>query len=215
MAVSHSAEQKLQILKYAEKYGEKRAAKIYSCNERSIFRWKKIYDGSLESLENKYCAPYTPHPNSHTEEEIKNINKVLAENPYISHKELYNKLNKEYGYNRNIHGLYNYLKRHDLLPEAKRKNNYSTMFDNEAVKRINNKFLFSIKENLPFYTIEINNTEIYIAKEVSNNPCSLTVYYSIALKFKKESEAIKFIQNIQNTSKLKLNIKEVNQREIL
>lgn len=176
---------------------------------------ENIYNGSLESLENKYCAPYTPHPNSHTEEEIRNINKVLAENPYISHKELYKKLNNEYGYNRNIGGLYNYLRRHNLLPEPKLKNDYSTMFDSEAVKRINYKFLFSNKEYLPYYVIEINNIGIYIAKEEANNPCDLTVYYSTALKFNNKSEAVNFIQSIQNTSNYKLSIKEINQGEIL
>ena len=59
MAVSYSAEQKLGILKYAEKYGEKCASEKYNCTERSIFRWKNLYNGSLKSLENKYCAPYT------------------------------------------------------------------------------------------------------------------------------------------------------------
>ena len=215
MAVTYSAEQKLEILKYAEKYGEKCASEKYNCTERSIFRWKNIYNGSLESLENKYCAPYTPHPNSHTEEEIRNINKVLAENPYISHKELYKKLNNEYGYNRNIGGLYNYLRRHNLLPEPKLKNDYSTMFDSAAVKRINYKFLFSNKEHLPYYVIEINNIGIYIAKEEANNPCDLTVYYSTALKFNNKSEAVSFIQSIQNTSNYKLSIKEINQGEIL
>lgn len=215
MAVSYSAKQKLEILKYAEKHGEKCASEKYSCSERSIFRWKSIYNGSLESLDNKYCAPHTPHPNSHTEEEIKNINKVLAENPYISHKELYQKLSKEYGYNRNIGGLYNYLRRHNLLPEPKLKNDYATMFDNDAVKRINNKFLFAHRDKLPFYMIEINNIEIYIAKEEANNPCDFTVYYSTALKFNKKDDAINFIQNIHNTSRYRLNVKEINQGEIL
>ena len=215
MAGLYSAEQKLEILRYAERYGEKRASEKYNCTERSIFRWENIYDGSIESLENKYCAPYTPHPNSHTEEEIKNINKILAENPYISHKELYKKLNKECGYNRNIGGLYNYLRRHDLLPKPKLKNDYATMFDSEAVKRINCKFLFNNKVNLPCYIIEINNIGIYIAKESANNPCDLTVYYSTALRFNNKSEAISFIQSIQNTSNYKLSIKEINQGEIL
>ena len=211
MAVSYSAEQKLEILKYAQKYGERCASEKYNCTERSIFRWKKIYNGSLKSLENKTSRIETIHPNSHTEEEIKNINKVLAENPYISHKELYKKLNTEYGYNRNIGGLYNYLRRHNLLPEPKLKNDYSTMFDSEAVKRINYTILFSNKERLPYYVIEINNIGIYIAKEQANYPCDLTVYYSTALKFNNKSEAISFIQSIQNTSNYKLSIKEIRQ----
>ena len=89
------------------------------------------------------------------------------------------------------------------------------MFDSEAVKRINYKFLFSNKEHLPYYVIEINNIGIYIAKEEANNPCNLTVYYSTALKFNNKSEAVSFIQSIQNTSNYKLSIKEINQGEIL
>ena len=43
----------------------------YHISKASLMRWNKQYDGTKESLEPKSHKPLTPHPNSHTEEEIK------------------------------------------------------------------------------------------------------------------------------------------------
>lgn len=201
--------EKLQIIEYANKYGIQKACEKYDVVERTIWRYKKLYDGSLKSLENKSSRPHTPHPQEHTEEEINNIREVLSRNPYMPHKELYEILKNEYGYNRHIAGLYNYLRRHGMIPEPKQKNEYATMFDDRAVKRLNNKFLYDNKDRLPLYIIELSDLGIYIASNVTNYPCKLSVYYSIALTFNDLIEAEKFVKSIKNTSKFELNIKEL------
>lgn len=205
----YSAKEKYEALKYAESNGLKNAAIKYNCSEQSLCRWKRKYDGTLESLENKYCAPYTPNPKAHTEEEVENIKEVLRLNPYISHKELYEILKKDYGYSRHPGGLYNFLRRNRIVPEPKLKNDYATMFDSKAVKRLNGKFLFNNKETLPRFLIELDNSGIFIAKEENNYPCKLTVYYSTALTFKTEKEAIEFLKSIKNTSRFKLKVKKL------
>ena len=203
------AQEKLKILKYSEEYGVKKASEKFNCCERTIFRWKKLYDGTLDSLENKSTKPITPHPNSHTEEEKAYIDKVLSDNPNIPLKELYNKLQKEYGYNRNMFGLYNYLRRNNIISEPKCKRDYSTMFNQSAVKGLNDRFLYANKEKLPFYLIELNNSGIFIQKEENGNPCSMTVYYSTALKFDNENDAKEFVESLDNTSKFKINVRKI------
>lgn len=201
--------EKLQIIQYSDKYGMDAACKKFDITERSIWRYKKLYNGNLDSLKNKSSKPNTPHPNEHTKEEIDNIKAILDNNPYISHKELYNRLISEYGYSRKISGLYSYLRRHNMIPEPKQKNEYATMFDLEAVKRLNNKFLYDNKAKLPLYIIELSNLGIYIASNVINYPCKLSVYYSVSLYFNKLEDAQNFVKSIKNTSNYTLNIKKL------
>ena len=210
MSTKYSPQEKEKIIFFAKKFGENKASTEFGCSERSIFRWEKLYDGTIDSLDNKYCAPHTSHPKAHTEEEINNIKEVLRQNPYITNKELYNVLKKDYGYKRHPGGLYNYLRRNKIVPEPKLKNNYATMFDIDAVKKLNGKFLFNNKNNLPLYLIELNNSGIYISKEKNNDPCQLTVYYSLALRFESKQKAESFLGSIDNTSNHSLSIKEIN-----
>lgn len=93
----------------------------YHCSDRSLRRWKKLYDGTLESLENKSHRPKTPHPNIHTEEEIKNIKDLVRRNPTIGLNELYGKLIVNYGYKRNFVSLYRVLKRIGFYEDKSKK----------------------------------------------------------------------------------------------
>lgn len=203
--------EKLQIIEYADKNGMQKACEKYDLTERTIWRYKSQYDGTLKSLENKTSRVDMIHPSQHTEEEVNNIREVLSKYPYISHKELYEILVKEYGYNRHIGGLYNYLRRHNMRPEPKQKNEYATMFDERAVRILNNKFIFDNKDKLPLYVIELSDLGVYIASNSSNYPCKLCVYYSVALTFNELKEAEKFVKSIKNTSKFELNIRELKE----
>ena len=42
----------------------------YHISKASYMRWMKRFDGTKESLMDRSHRPKTPHPNSHTEEEI-------------------------------------------------------------------------------------------------------------------------------------------------
>lgn len=201
--------QKLEILEYVKEHGEKLASAKFNCSERTIYRWEKKFDGSIDSLENKFSRKGMPHPNAHSPKEIDNIKEVMRNNPYITHKGLYQILKNQYGYSRHPGSLYNYLRRNGIISDPKLKNDFSTMFNHEAIKQLNGKFLFKNKEVLPMYIIELNNNGIYIAKEENNNPCALTVYYSTALTFYTKKSAEEFLKSIQNTSNFVLKIKEL------
>ena len=78
----------------------------YKCSKASLMRWNKKFDGNKESLIDKSHRPLTPHPNSHTEQELYWIKNYIRRNPNISLCELYGKLRTEKGYSRHACSLF-------------------------------------------------------------------------------------------------------------
>jgi len=78
----------------------------YHISKSSLMRWNKKFDGTKESLVDKSHRPKSPHPNAHTEQEIKWIRDLHRRNPHISVCELYGKLRTEKGYSRHPGSLY-------------------------------------------------------------------------------------------------------------
>lgn len=78
----------------------------YHISKASLMRWNRAYDGTKNSLQNKSHKPHTPHPNAHTEEELKWIRDYHRRNPNISICELYGKLREEKAYSRHPGSLY-------------------------------------------------------------------------------------------------------------
>ena len=74
-------------------------------------RWNRKFDGTKESLMDKSHKPLTPHPNTHTELEIKWIKDFIRRNPHISMSELYGKLRTEKGYSRTAPSLFRVLRK--------------------------------------------------------------------------------------------------------
>ena len=70
----------------------------YKISKASLMRWNKQYDGTKESLMPKSHRPHSPHPNAHTEQEIKWIKDYHRRNPNISLGELYGKLREDLCY---------------------------------------------------------------------------------------------------------------------
>lgn len=65
-------------------------------------RWNKQYDGTKESLMPKSHRPHSPHPNAHTEQEIKWIKDYHRRNPNISLGDLYCHTDEEREYSAKI-----------------------------------------------------------------------------------------------------------------
>lgn len=78
----------------------------YHISKSSLMRWNKKFDGTRESLMDKSHRPNSPHPNSHTEQELKWIKDLHRRNPHISVCELYGKLRLQKGYSRHPGSLY-------------------------------------------------------------------------------------------------------------
>jgi len=78
----------------------------YHISKSSLMRWNKRFDGTRESLFDGSHKPKTPHPNSHTEEELKWIRDIHKRNPHASVCEIYGKLRTNKGYSRHPGSLY-------------------------------------------------------------------------------------------------------------
>ena len=92
----------------------------YHCTIQTLYRWRRQYDGTLLSLYNKSSRPHTPHPNRHTEDEIKHIKDVVRRNPNIGLNELYGKLRLNYAYNRNPASLYRFLRKNGYFEDVRK-----------------------------------------------------------------------------------------------
>lgn len=69
------------VVEYAIKYNNNaRAARRYKTSRQQVQRWRKKYDGTVQSLANKSRRPHK-HPKQHTEKEIK-----LIQTKYQRHK---------------------------------------------------------------------------------------------------------------------------------
>lgn len=78
----------------------------YKISKSSLLRWNKKFDGTKDSLLDKSHRPLSPHPNAHTELELKWIRDYHRRNPHISVCELYGKLRTQKGYTRHPGSLY-------------------------------------------------------------------------------------------------------------
>lgn len=83
----------------------------YKISKASLMRWNKKFDGTKESLIDKSHKPIKPHPNAHTEQELKWIKDYIKRNPNISMIELYGKLRINKGYSRHACSLFRVLRK--------------------------------------------------------------------------------------------------------
>lgn len=104
---------RLSLIKYSEKYGVTKAAIKYRVNRQYVYRWKKRYDGDIESLRDRSRRPHS-HPNQHTTEELKLINDMRRRNPHTGLVVFWVKLMQR-GYKRSITGLYRVLRKQGIM----------------------------------------------------------------------------------------------------
>lgn len=100
---------RLSLINYADKYGVSKAARKYKTNRQYIYRWKRRYDGSIESLRERSRRPHS-HPNQHTDDELALIKNMRRRNPNAGLVVFWVKL-RQRGYSRSITGLYRVLVR--------------------------------------------------------------------------------------------------------
>lgn len=91
---------------YRKGYSVSYVCRKYHISKSSLMRWNKKFDGTKESLRNKSHRPLSPHPNAHSEKEIKWIKDFHRRNPHASVCEAYGTLRKNKGYSRHPGSLY-------------------------------------------------------------------------------------------------------------
>lgn len=97
------------VIEYSLKHGVTKAAIRYRTNRQYIYRWRKRYDGTLQSLADRSHRPHS-HPNQHQPDEIKLIDNMRRRNPNTGLVVFWVKLRLK-GYTRSISGLYRFLKK--------------------------------------------------------------------------------------------------------
>lgn len=107
--ITQTARYRQSLILYAEKHGVTKAAVRYRTNRQYIYRWKKRYDGTLQSLEDRSHRPHS-HANQHRAEEIKLIEDMRRRNPNAGLVVFWVKL-RQRGYSRSISGLYRFLRK--------------------------------------------------------------------------------------------------------
>ena len=80
-SITQDMRYRLSLIEYSLKYGVTKAAIKYRTNRQYIYRWRKRYDGTIESLRDRSRRPHS-HPNQHTPEEIKLITDMRRRNPH-------------------------------------------------------------------------------------------------------------------------------------
>ena len=118
-SITQRLKYKKSVVQFSFKYGVPNAEKQFGENRRTIYRWRKRYDGTLESLKDKSHKP-KHHPNEHTEKEIKMIKNYKANNKETGLVVLWVKL-REAGYTRTIQGLYHVMVKLGIYRKAPSK----------------------------------------------------------------------------------------------
>ena len=101
------------LIKYSLKFGVTKAAIKYKVNRQYVYRWKKRYDGTLQSLADKSHRPHH-HPNQHTPEGLKLISDMRKKNKNTGLVVFWVKL-RQRGYTRSITDLYCILLKTDQI----------------------------------------------------------------------------------------------------
>jgi len=112
-SITQDIRYRLSLIKYAEKYGVSKAAAKYKTNRQYVYRWKRRYDGSIESLRELSRKPHH-HPKQHTEAETTLIMNMRRRNPDAGLVVFWVKL-KQRGYSRSIPGLYRFLRKRGIM----------------------------------------------------------------------------------------------------
>jgi len=97
------------LIQYSFKHGVTKAAIRYKVNRQYVYRWRKRYDGTIQSLADKSHRPHH-HPNQHTPEELKLISNMRKRNSNAGLVVFWVKL-RQRGYSRSITGLYRVLRK--------------------------------------------------------------------------------------------------------
>lgn len=118
-SITQKMKYKQSVIKFSFQYGVRKTAIRFDINTRTIYRWIKQYDGTIESLRDKSHRP-KHHPNEHTEEEIKLIKDYKRNNKETGLVVLWVKLRKA-GYKRTIQGLYHVMRKLGIYEKAPSK----------------------------------------------------------------------------------------------
>lgn len=108
-----------KVVEYAIKHkNNAKAARRYDTSRQQVQRWRKKYNGTVESLANKSRRPHS-HPNKHTQKEIELISKKYQYHKHEGLGQVYRKC-KESGYKRSYGSMCKQIRKQKSYEKAKR-----------------------------------------------------------------------------------------------
>lgn len=108
-----------KVVEYAIKHkNNAKAARRYDTSRQQVQRWRKKYNGTVESLANKSRRPHS-HPNEHTQKEIELISKKYQYHKHEGLGQVYRKC-KESGYKRSYGSMCKQIRKQKSYEKAKR-----------------------------------------------------------------------------------------------
>ena len=114
-----------KVVEYAIKHNNNAlAARRYHTSRQQVQRWRKKYDGTIQSLANKSRRPHS-HPNQHTEEELELIKQKLRYHGHEGHAQVYKKL-LEAGYKRSFGSMSKQIRKMKQEPKPKKRKRKTT-----------------------------------------------------------------------------------------
>lgn len=75
--ITQDMKYRLSLLKYADRFGVTKTAIKYKTNRQYIYRWKRRFNGSIESLRDRSRRPHH-HPNQREYGKI-SVNKISCD----------------------------------------------------------------------------------------------------------------------------------------
>jgi len=109
-----------RVVVYAIKHNNNaKAARRYHTSRQQVQRWRKKYDGTVQSLANKSTRPHY-HPNEHTQEELNLIKHKRRYHGHEGYAQIYRKL-KDAGYSRSYDSMCRQIRKMKLNIIKKRR----------------------------------------------------------------------------------------------
>ncbi|NLY86917.1 MAG: transposase [Tissierellia bacterium] len=119
-----------KVVKYAIKHNNNtKAARRYHTSRQQVQRWRKKFDGTIQSLANKSRRPHS-HPNEHTQEELDLIREKHRYHRHEGLAQVYRKL-KESGYTRTYDSMCRQIRKMKLNTPKKQRSYPKTNYQKE------------------------------------------------------------------------------------
>jgi len=109
-----------RVVQCSQTRGVCEAARLHHVSRKSVWRWRKRYDGTVASLREKSSRPHH-HPKEHTCEEDSLVRRVAGKNKKMGLDMLYIHLIQNHGYTRSRGTLFRALRRLGVYRAAKPK----------------------------------------------------------------------------------------------
>lgn len=121
ISITEEMKYRQRVVEYAIKHNNNaEAARRYDTSRQQVQRWRKKYDGTVQSLANKSRRSHS-HPNQHTEEEIKLIREKYRYHKHEGLGQVYRKC-IDAGYTRSYESMCKQIKK---LKEYEKPKNIS------------------------------------------------------------------------------------------